>query len=145
MPTFELPYVSLATLCERALVETDGVLSLIRLIDRVRAPLGRPAVIRLSLVLGLKSEAPIEEVPLLLRLQTPSQGTALQHEGTLSLPGGGEGTNLVTQLDLSLQERGLYWFEFVIDQEKLLTRIPFTVDDDDDEAAAPAPGSETAS
>jgi hypothetical protein len=127
------PYVQVATLCERVLQEADGVLSVIRVIDRivvtargpdapVELPQGR---MRLTLVVALKSDDARGRHPVTVRVQQPS-GLYLEDQSFDVLFEGEErGVNIIVDVELEAIE-GLYWFEVHVN-ERVLTRVPLRV------------------
>jgi hypothetical protein len=128
------PYVAMAVLCEKVLQEKDGVLSAIRVIDRIvstasgpEAPARMPPVaIRLTALLSFRSGIARGSYTVTLRPQAPS-GRALP---ALALPvhfeGEDRGANLVLNLDSVLDEEGVYWFDVLLGEQRL-TRMPLRV------------------
>ncbi len=129
------PYLQAALICEKILVEQDGVKSAIRIIDRLTRTVAAP-------------DAPDEMVPfekdlqLLIRLKS---GRARGRK-TLSIlvvkpsgesPGaqthpvmfGGEddrGSDVLVNLLINFDQVGVYWFEISVDGSRL-TRVPFRI------------------
>jgi hypothetical protein len=131
------PYVTTACICEKVLHDRDGVLSLIRVVDRlmvnaqgVQPPAVMPPVELqpggFSLVVSLKSGTLRGSHRLELQMSAPSGApmwdTALQ----VLFEGDDRGVNAVTPLSMRLLEEGLYWFDVKCDG-MLLTRVPFRV------------------
>lgn len=127
------PFLSAALLCERVLVEQDGVASLIRIVDRrlhtqvgPDAPDEMPAVsIDWSLVLLFKAGSARGRSEVLLQIEAPS---GLRLGDPIRLPvlfeGEDRGVQLVAQLGLELSEEGLYWINVRLDGRPI-TRVPF--------------------
>lgn len=128
------PYLQVAVLCEKVLQEKDGVLSAIRIVDRivmtasgVGAPQQMPPVpISLTALLVFKSGSARGNHQVKIRPTLPS-GRILQE---ISLPmlleGDDRGVNLIANIGLQAREEGLYWFDIVVDDE-LATRIPLRI------------------
>jgi hypothetical protein len=127
----EGPSVQIAAFCERVLQEGDGVLSLIRVVDRLTAATQDPGApetmppfpVNLTLVLALKSGFLRGRHDVQLRSFTPSQ----QPMGDFSIPalfeGEDRGVNLLLPIAFQAPEEGLYWFE-VRFGGRVLTRVP---------------------
>jgi hypothetical protein len=131
------PYVQIAAFCERVLEEKDGVLSLIRIIDRLThtatgadAPSDMPPLnYQMSLVLALKNGQARGSHDLRVVRELPSGIREESEAPTFRIPFEGEGDrgqNLVLQLQLTFPLEGLYWFDVFLD-DQVLTRIPFRV------------------
>ena len=137
MPFEGGPYVQVATFCERVLEEKDGVLSLIRVVDRITntatSP-GTPQTMQpfqhqLILVLALKTGQAqgghnlriVRELPSGIREESKAASFRIHFEG-----GPDRGQNLVLQMQIAFEQEGLYWFDVFL-EEQLLTRLPLRV------------------
>jgi hypothetical protein len=131
------PYLGIAVLCERVLQEADGVLSIIRVVDRVtqqaigpEAPDEMPPVpVALSAVVMLKAGQARGSFPVRITLEGPS-GERLPFDLVLPvlLEGEDRGVNLVLDLRFQAEQQGLYWFDVLFGrQEELLTRVPLRI------------------
>jgi hypothetical protein len=124
------PYLMLAVLCERVLREADGVMSLIRIVDRITIQgsldSAAPPTFPLTAVIGLK--AGFARGSYLLKVKTISP--AHQDLGAAELPMlfEGEDRGAVVGLTLAFQphEEGLYWLEVYL-QDVLITKMPLRV------------------
>lgn len=128
------PYLTLATFCEQVIEDKSGVLSLIRIVDRMNittqgpnAPEQMPpANLSWFLVLNLKSgmargscEVKIEpELPSGLRLPSLTLSAHLEGEN--------KGQNLISKMDLRLEEPGVYWFRIYFN-DVFVTQVPVEV------------------
>lgn len=131
----EGPFLAAALLCERVLTEQDGVLSLIRVVDRLthtivgpEAPPEMPPVrVNWQLVLIFKSGAARGRFEVVLQLEAPS-GLKLGDRMVLPVFFEGEerGVQLIAGLELDLNQEGLYWIDVLLD-DSLVTRVPFRV------------------
>jgi hypothetical protein len=133
------PYLSAALLCEKLLIEKDGVTSAIRIIDRVtRTAVGAnppeqmdPFDYYLTLVVTLKAGWAHGSYPLRIALMSPQKGSRDILKQTVFFEGGEDrGVNVVGQMGIKLEVEGIYWFEVFLGEksaEKLLTRIPLRV------------------
>jgi hypothetical protein len=128
------PYVQTAVFCEQVLQEQDGVLSLIRIVDRIThsavgpdIPEQMPQVpINLRAVITLKSGDSRGRHQVTIRPEAPSG----QQLDPVTLPvlfeGEDRGVNLVVQLGLVVDQEGLYWFDVLLGN-RILTRMPLRV------------------
>jgi hypothetical protein len=117
--------------------EQDGVLSFIRIVDRIThsaigptAPEDMPPVaINLTAVIALKSGQARGRHSVRITMEAPS-GQDLGQEVTLPvlLEGEERGANLLVNLGFQAEQEGLYWFNVRFGvQDVLLTRIPLRV------------------
>lgn len=131
------PYLNAGVICERVLQERDGVLSLIRIIDRVTLTVSAlpgssapetlpPSMIGFTVAVVLKSGLFKGTAPIKLIVYSPSNETIAQTITDVFFEGDDRGMNLVSPLQLQVQEDGLYWVE-VLCGDQILTRIPFRV------------------
>lgn len=134
------PYLSAALLCEKLLIERDGVSSAIRIIDRVtHTAVGvsppeqmEPFDYKLTLVVTLKAGWAHGSRPLRVTLVDPGkEGTRDVLKQTVFFEGGEDrGVSVVSQMVVKFKVEGIYWFEIFLGEkegEKLLTRIPLRV------------------
>lgn len=130
------PWVSSAFFCEKVLNEVDGVPSFIRVIDRITqqaagpdVPLSMPPVaLNTNLVVSLKSGAALGSHQLQIRPEAPSGERLPQAEFPVHFEGGERGNTIVMQMNIALEEEGLYWFDIFLDEGEVpLTRVPFRV------------------
>jgi hypothetical protein len=125
------------------LQEQDGVLSLIRIIDRLilgatgpEAPDEMPPIpVNFTLLVVLKAGAARGRFQVRLSLEGPS-GQTLPPEATLPVQFEGEGdrgVNLIVPVGMQIEQEGLYWFDVWLggpryeQQEELLTRVPLRI------------------
>ncbi len=127
------PHVQLATFCERVLQEQDGVLSLIRVIDRFiltareeGAPTELPpGTLNTTFVLTLKSEDARGRHPVTVRVQQPSGQFLPDQTFDVIFEGEDRGLNIVANMELPAIE-GLYWVEVLVNAV-LLTKVSLRV------------------
>ena len=129
------PYLSAAFLCEKVLIEQDGVKSAIRIIDRViRTVAGlsppkqmEPFDYSISMLIKLKAGWARGSYPLRITLVKPSGESPPAIQQTVHFEGEEDrGVDIVTNIVLRLEMTGIYWFEVYL-EDVLLTRIPFRV------------------
>ena len=130
------PYLAAALLCEKVLQEKDGVLSAIRIVDRiiqktqgVGAPELMPAVtVDLKLLLIFKSGPGQGSRNVTVALAYPSGRLQPSASLPIYLEGGegDRGANLIVEVKFQTQEEGLYWFDILLENE-LITRVPLRI------------------
>lgn len=119
------------------LTEQDGVLSLVRLVDRIihssigpGAPDEMPPIpVNLTLAVVLKSGAARGRYMVGISVEGPS-GQTVGEPVTLPvlLEGEDRGVNLLVQVGLQAEHEGLYWFDVRFGSDGvLLTRVPLRV------------------
>lgn len=127
------PYLKLGTICERVLEEKNGVLSLIRMVDRF--------------TITVTGEEPPDQLPDVLRFLTIIMswvGGLGSHEAAFNIiyPGGetqrspqswsfsldamNRGHNIIVTLPVSMSKEGVYWIEFILN-DQVKSRVPFQV------------------
>jgi hypothetical protein len=130
----------MAALCERVLTEQDGVLSLIRVVDRItqaaageEVPEQMPPFLlsNLNLVVMLKAGEAQGRYAIKLRILDPSGVHLPERELPVHFEQGNRGTNIVSPVQMPIQYEGVYWFEIFLSgrraEDWLLTRIPLQV------------------
>lgn len=129
------PFLGAAFLCEKVLREADGVISAIRIVDRInRSTIGpelrkemEPFDHNLFLLLMFKSGSARGGMELIIRLEDPSGASKSPLTQTINFEGDDErGTNVVADLRLRIEMAGLHWFDIVLDDVRV-TRIPLRV------------------
>lgn len=128
------PYVQVAALCERVLTEADGVMSLIRIIDRIThstqgpdAPENMPEFrYSLFLVIVLKSGSVKGRHEITITPELPSGETLPAVSASIMMEGEGRGAQVVTGLNMPFKLEGLHWFN-VSFGKKIITRLPLEV------------------
>jgi hypothetical protein len=144
MPRAGGPYLIHAAVCERVLQEADGVLSLIRIIDRltVNTQVALPPGVTLppgaipgtaaippypvTLAIAIRSGSFRGSLPLRVRLEAPSGLKLSQLDVSVTFEGEDRGANLVLPFQFPLTEEGLHWFVVELGGE-LMTRAPVRV------------------
>ena len=127
-----LPYLTMATFCERVLTEQDGVLSAIRIIDTLNvevldSDLAKSAKERVMLLVGLRS-GPFKGTGTLKLVAVNPDGEPSKNISStpVELLGGPHGTNIIVTLATDVSKSGVYWYEIYFN-DKLLTRTPLSV------------------
>ena len=127
------PFVQVACVCEKALIEPDGVPSLIRVVDTYTVdaagelpdlPPGFGVLMPLWVVVSLKSGDVVGEHEVALQLHGPNNQPFPARKWRVVFNGGEHGVNVRVAFTLDSPIFGLYWFD-VIWENEVLTRIPF--------------------
>ena len=123
------PYLALAVICERVLIEKDEVLSLVRIFDRwivkgtfLEMP---PTLIQLALVVSLKSGRFRGKTHVLIKPTSPGGKDLPMFQNSIEFgeKSDEQGANVVTSLAFVAEEEGIYWFDVLLDSLRL-TKIP---------------------
>jgi hypothetical protein len=121
------PYVAIATVCEKVLLEKDGVVSVIRVVDTftvAELPAGALPNLALTAMIALKAGDLVGESRLSLIIAAPDGTRSPFPESWPVVFGGGEtGANFVVTFGLPPNKPGLYWIEVLWNGESL-TKIP---------------------
>ena len=128
------PYLQMSVFCEKVLQERDGVISVVRVIDRVNrtaagpdAPDAMPSFdYQLTAVITLKAGRARGGVQVEIEPELPSGLRQPRAAMTAQMEGNERGQNLIMNLQMKFEEPGVYWFNVYVDG-RLITRMPFTV------------------
>lgn len=134
MPFEGGPYVQAACLCNMALEDKTGTISLIRIVDRLvigsqgpNPPESLPLVPQvLTLVIMLKSGTATGRYDLTVQPEFPNGETKAPVTFSVHFEGEERGHNVILQMSMVFPLEGLYWFNVDLDGERL-TRIPLRV------------------
>jgi hypothetical protein len=114
------PLVLATLLCEKVLEEKDGVLTAVRMFDRLLVAPPEPgsvATVPIVLLIVLRNGTEVtREAAVGMRLVTPSGSRGPREAYPVELAGEPDaGVNLRVTLPLDASEEGLYWFEIDLD------------------------------
>jgi hypothetical protein len=132
MPITGGPYLQAALLCERVLQERDGVISLIRIVDRwtVNGPtpeMPPETVVQATMVLMFKSGFHRGPGTLAIAATTPGNETLPPLQASVNFEGDDDrGINVVIPMMFQVQETGVYWFSVELDGH-VVSHIPLRV------------------
>ena len=135
MPFEGGPYLAAAILCEKILVEADGVKSAIRIIDRINHTVVGPDPpkameafdYQLNLLLKFKSGMARGPMSLEVRFMKPSGESPSPTRQTVNFEGEDDrGVDIIANLQLKLDQAGLHWFDISLEGERV-TRVPLRV------------------
>ncbi len=128
------PYLSVAAFCENVIEDKTGVLSLIRIVDKVvitgkgtQVPEDMPpGEIVWNLVLVLKGGDVRGSHPLRVQPVLPSGENVNPMTITVHLDGANRGPNVVIPMRLPVKMPGIYWTKIYFNDE-LMTQLPIEV------------------
>jgi hypothetical protein len=136
------PHVAIAALCERVITEGDGVLSIIRVVDRVTQTATGPdppdkmpplVIQNVQMVFTLKADQAKGRhvLKFFLNHPDPTRREVIGEQDITLIPGN-QGVNLVIGLQLELAEEGVHWIDVMFgppgeEPHQLLTRVPLEV------------------
>lgn len=129
------PYVAAGLFCERVIEDKDGVLSVVRIVDRfTRTVTGSgtpesmpPTPVRTMLLISLKSGDARGRHDVSINVEQPSGlvETVVPRASVL-FEGAERGANLVFDLDWLAAQEGLHWFDVLLDGTRV-TRVPLRI------------------
>lgn len=127
------PYIQAASFCDQVIEGKDGVLSLIRVVDRLNVEAKGPSApetmpphtASMTLVLMLKSGDAVGRHEIRIVPQLPSGETKTPLVLTAHLEPG-RGQNLLTKVEMTLNLEGQHWFNVFFDDIPL-TKVPMEV------------------
>lgn len=125
------PYITAAFFCENILTERDGVVSAIRLIDRItfntQTTSSSPKIYNLNLFISLKTgEKPgVTKIKIEGRKPNPPHLPNIEKSIHLDQPAS-RGANLHIKATIEFDQPGVWWF-YVYVNEYERTRVPLEV------------------
>lgn len=128
------PYVTAAVLCEKVIEEKDGVLSVIRIVDRIvisaggmGAPEEMPQFpVNLTALLTLKSGNAKGKYNIRLKAEPPPDLAMDELSFPIYLEGEDRGSNLIINMNFQVRKEGLYWFSVYLNED-FVTKIPLRI------------------
>lgn len=133
LSTVSGPFLQAALFVERVLHERDGVLSFVRIVDRLgvqahgNAPdeLPEGATAKVTLVVMLKSGDARGRHRVSITPELPSGVRLEPHGFDVLFEGEDRGVNMIVELDVTLME-GVHWFSVALGELEL-TRVPLRI------------------
>jgi hypothetical protein len=123
------PYLALAVICERALIEKDDVMSLVRIFDQwnVKGPFQKMPVTFVSpwVVVSFRAGSFRGKADISISPKTPAGNDLPRFQAVIHFgdKGDQQTANVIAQMGFAAEEEGTYWFDVLLDR-KMLTRIP---------------------
>lgn len=134
------PHLIAALICERVINESDGVLSLIRVVDRLTTTAAGaappevmpPVNFTMQMVVILKPDQAKGRFTVKLVLEAPSGERTPVGEQDITLAPGSRGNNLIIGMEMTFGHEGVYWFDVMLggprgQEDERLTRTPLEV------------------
>ena len=142
------PFLSCAFFCEKVLQEKDGILSVVRIIDRLGVNVARPNLpslppgtpapslpeklpsflLSLTMLIAFKSGDVRGSYPIRITMLDPLQREASIAKQNALFEGEDRGVNLIVNIGVVIQQDGLYWFNIFFNEEATpRTRVPLRV------------------
>jgi hypothetical protein len=124
------PILQMAVFCERILEEADGVISVMRIVDKVVVSTDKdefqPGVIELGVVVAFKSGDAAGKFHLELVGREPTGKVTFKVVSDLELKGGGHGSRIAKRIPIPVTMVGLYWVDVLLDSRRV-TRMPLEI------------------
>ena len=129
------PYVQAALFADMILEDKSGALSAIRIIDRITHAVQGPSppqdlppfTRQLNALISLKPGRATGRQNFTITMEKPDTTSSVAAQGSFNFMGGpNQGANLKLVLHVTLDQEGVYYFDFAID-DHVLTRIPLEV------------------
>ena len=130
-PLLISPYLNIASICERHILEADGAMTLVRIIDRFmisgdNADLP-PTPLQFTVVVSFRSGNYRGRLELNLATLDPSMNTLSQVSFPVQFEGDDErAANTFGNVTMLVKEEGLYWIVVKLGEQEY-TRIPLRV------------------
>ena len=135
-PSRPLPYVQTAVFCEQILDQTEGVVSAIRIFDRLNllsqpepppgTPPGAQPVVMVKILLMLKSGPVRGRRTIRIVYEAPKGQSDELHRGPAEFQGKENGVVIHGPVAIPMHGEGLYWCNIFVDDVQI-TRMPLRV------------------
>jgi hypothetical protein len=130
----DLPLLKAALICETVIPRSDGVLSIVNIVDRRTITMqGQdvpgempPHEWEFNLVLMFVSGRYVGKGRISIAVQSPDGLRKPIHSAEHFFEGEDRGVNVIAQLKFQFKTEGLYWFEVYANDEPM-TRIPMRI------------------
>lgn len=128
------PYLVAALICEKVLQEKDGSISIIRIVDRItlntlasQSPENLPPTqVNLTALIAFKAGNARGRSTVKWTIETPSGLKLPEQLLPVLFEGEDRGVNLIINLNMMLDQEGVYWFGVLLENQ-LLTKIPLRI------------------
>lgn len=121
------PWLQFALICQTALTEAAGQLSIIRIFDRMilpgNTPTMSPQIVQLTLVVAFKSGSYTGNAKIGVRPMKPNGEAMPPMEFSVLFEGAERGNQLLLPIGFPVEEDGLYWFDISVNGQRY-TRVP---------------------
>jgi len=128
------PYIAIAAFCENVIEDKSGVLSLIRIVDRLLITAQgpntpeemQPFPINWLLVISMRAGEVHGSRSIKIEPEEPSGLKLPPLVLSAHFEGANRSTNLITRVNIPLKMPGVYWFRIYVD-EMFITQVPIEV------------------
>lgn len=124
------PFIRTAVICEKVLVEGDGVRSLVRMLDTIiitgEAHSLPPGLLKFFMIVEFKSGDAKGKKTVSIRCSSPSGDASFSSDNDVDFQGGEQGPLVQAEVLFGLKESGIYWFSVLLDK-RLITKIPLKI------------------
>jgi len=128
------PFLAAAVFCEQVIEDKSGVLSLIRIVDRMNVSTSGPGapeempptILNWFLVVIFKSGEAKGSHPVKIETELPSGLRLNPLILSAHFEGGTRGQRIITRLNMKLEMPGVYWFRIYVD-DRFVTQTPVEV------------------
>ena len=124
------PYIQIAAFCQTALIEGQGAVSIIRILDRIAVqeppPESQGTQVQLTLVVILKSGFFKGRSAITIRPKAPGEQILPPIQFPCLFEGDERGVQIILPMLMVLKDEGLYWFEISIDGS-VMTQVPLRI------------------
>jgi hypothetical protein len=130
------PWVAMAVFCEQVIEDKQGILTLVKVIDRLTVEAQAsgveppaqlpPGTIQLTFVISVKAGNSKGRSEIQTDLEGPDGLTRPIASHSVNFVAPHYGTNLINRIALGFQHEGVYWFTVKADG-KVLTRAPLEI------------------
>ena len=128
------PFLNLAVFCETVIQDTSGVLSLIRVVDRMKvaahgpnAPEEMPPTqLSWTMVLHFRAGSARGSYPIKILPELPSGLSKEPIILSAHFEGGNRGINIISKVNMTLDMPGVYWFKIFLN-DVFVTQVPVEI------------------
>jgi hypothetical protein len=126
------PWVSIAAFCQTAIIEAGtGNLSVIKIVDGLSlagtTAEMQPTPIQVTMALILKSDEMTGQYTVKITVTSPTGTKTPGPNLPCYFEGRDRGVQSVFPIGLFVAEQGIYWFDIMLGEEMVLTRVPLRV------------------
>lgn len=135
-PPYTGPWVALAVFCDQVIEDKQGVLTLVRIIDRMTVEIRGagvdlpetlpPGMVTLTFVVSLKAGTAVGRFEVSIEIEPPNGQNKPVTSRSVTVPAPHYGANLVNKIAMGVEQEGVYWFSVKVDG-RLLTRAPLEI------------------
>jgi hypothetical protein len=126
----EKPLMQMAVFCERVIEESDNVVSLMRIVDRVVVSTDKdelpPGIIKLWIAVMFKAGDAIGKRTIKVEGKDPSGDSIFVMQSNSTFEGAGHGTRSCVEAQIPITAPGMHWFDVYVD-DQWMTKMPLEI------------------